>query len=719
MHPQSDVFYRLTGVVMHHGAGARKGHYTYVKEDGGKPVLFDDAAISIFDSNRILTDGYLFQYELIPDDDNICHHSLPGVFHAIKETMGSEIDNSVPFTLGLSVRKNELLQLIEKLEISNDNIHNSWKIYKLLQESIGPATFYNGEDYLQEVIKAVLEYFCRNCPNVLQRAFGLSTIRHAHCASCNFKSTHNQHDIITDIDELQPVHTYLSTASKSTCTVCGEKSLTEEKYITKIGNTVIVTGFLDMIYPKSLQQLGAMYSPRAFLSPSGTILFRGKDNNVLPLLLEESGSLINISSDDISSTLQDTTNPCIFLLDRRSDIEVLDPLYKLIEANGDFQIDSETLSLSIPAEDISLIEKFTAPFTSGSLKLEKDDVDRFLHKDFSDKNIDAFCHTLTKEDNCIIMPAAWYHDSLSSLQKEFTWFDKKCIMIPANVRQNHWILIVIRPAERTMYYLDPLAMEPITEVLDRVWCVLNNQCVLETFTSVKGHWIVQNLMETGLFPVQRDSSSCGPLTCLYVTMIKGNRSVGQLNVTGIQLRQYILNEIIKSYKEQAEGYTVFGIHNIILTSDLDEIVHNIVTGKQKSNTAHNSFMENPNVIHRKALIGYGSDFIERDEYYEVESYLFDRYFTQIKKPFRLPNNQCIFDDADELNKKLLQNFVYKGWYVDCVLVKEVLAEVLGRIHGKSGTEIRRLCIETEFSATEAIKDEIKGFREARKKLKMD
>ncbi|CAC5385096.1 unnamed protein product [Mytilus coruscus] len=317
------------------------------------------------------------------------------------------------------------------------------------------------------------------------------------------------------------------------------------------------------------------------------------------------------------------------------------------------------------------------------------------------------------------MPSAWYHDRLSSLQREYTWYDKHCIIIPANIRHNHWILLVIRPTDRIMYYLDPLAMEPITEVLDRICGVLNNQCVLETFTSVKGPWKVQNLMETGLIPIQKDSSSCGSLICLYGTMIKGNRSMRQLNVKAIQLRHYILNEIIKSYKEQTEGYSVFGIHSIILTSDLDEIVHDIVTGKQKSNTAHNNVLKNPNTMHRKALIGYGSDFIEQDDYYEVESYLFDRYFTQIKKPFRLPYNQSIFDDADELNKKLQQNVVYRNWYVDCVLVKEVLAEVLGRINDKSGTEMRRLCIETEFSCTEAITEEIQGMSEARKKLKMD
>ncbi|CAC5385097.1 unnamed protein product [Mytilus coruscus] len=313
MRLQSDVFYKLTCVVMHHGAGARKVHYTYVKKDGGKPILFDDAAISTFDSNKILTDGYLFQYELIPDNDNICHHSLPSVFHSIKETMGwSEINNCVPFTLGLSVRKNELLQSIEKLEVSDDKIHHSWKIYKLLQESIGPATFYTGEDYLEEVIKAVLGYFCRNSPNILQRAFGLTTVKYVQCASCNFKSTHNQPDIITGTDELQPVHTYLSTASKSICTVCGKKSLKEEKYIANIVSTVIVTSSLDMIYLKSLKQLEDLCTPRAVLSSSGTILFRQNDEDVISLLLEEHGVLMDISSDDISSRLEDTTNTCIF-----------------------------------------------------------------------------------------------------------------------------------------------------------------------------------------------------------------------------------------------------------------------------------------------------------------------------------------------------------------------------------------------------------------------
>jgi hypothetical protein len=51
------------------------------------------------------------------------------------------------------------------------------------------------------------------------------------------------------------------------------------------------------------------------------------------------------------------------------------------------------------------------------------------------------------------------------------------------------------------------------------------------------------------------------------------------------------------------------------------------------------------------------------------------------------------------------------------LVKEIIAEVLGRLHNIPIVEMKHLCSDTEFPCSETMKEEIRGIREARKKMK--
>ncbi|VDI55427.1 Hypothetical predicted protein [Mytilus galloprovincialis] len=74
-------------------------------------------------------------------------------------------------------------------------------------------------------------------------------------------------------------------------------------------------------------------------------------------------------------------------------------------------------------------------------------------------------------------------------------------------------------------------------------------------------------------------------------------------------------------------------------------------------------------------------------------------------------------DAEELNQKLKQNSMYADWHVHIVLVKEVLVEVLSGTKTMARSELRQLCTNTEFSCTEAIREEIRTIREAKQSEK--
>ena len=51
----TDAVHRLTGVVMHHGTSpSLSGHYTFIKEDSGKPIQIDDDIFRIFYGTHLL-----------------------------------------------------------------------------------------------------------------------------------------------------------------------------------------------------------------------------------------------------------------------------------------------------------------------------------------------------------------------------------------------------------------------------------------------------------------------------------------------------------------------------------------------------------------------------------------------------------------------------------------------------------------------------------------
>lgn len=70
-----------------------------------------------------------------------------------------------------------------------------------------------------------------------------------------------------------------------------------------------------------------------------------------------------------------------------------------------------------------------------------------------------------------------------------------------------------------------------------------------------------------------------------------------------------------------------------------------------------------------------------------------------------------------MNMKLKENFQNAVWYVDCVLVKGVVVEVLRRSLNAAAEDIWNSCKISEFSSIEAIKKDIKVLREARRKEK--
>ncbi|CAC5390125.1 unnamed protein product [Mytilus coruscus] len=726
MSTQMDLLYRLTGVVIHHGTSPRNGHYTYVKTDGGPEIQINDCSFKVYDDANLLKDSYLLQYEQIPDDEAICHNYLPDVIISIIECEGwKKLENTIQFSVGLSVRKDMLFQLMQQITITEEIQIHSWKAYKLLQEVIGSVV----DTSIADITKTVLTYFSNNCPAALYENFGITSIRSYHCCNCDNKGTDCEQHLLHDCQMFNnPVNSSVTSRKLSTCNMCGEQSLTEGEYVINRARTMIVKDCLDILKLEQLESLMSIYNPRAIVSNSGTVLFKYASEAVHILLVERHGTVCQINVGQVYEAIRNT-NECVMFLEKKntkqSGYEAEASKFALVKEQYICKNDNDPLSLFLCEEEKNLIKNFKAPVCVGSLHLSKEEVNRFLLDDFSDLNIDAYLETLkSKSENNMFLPAVWYNATFSStfVRKPDTskaWLNNDLIFVPANVDSNHWVLIVIKPKERYIYYLDPLGKDPNHDVLDLLCKFLNNQILLEHYESHLTVWKVENLMNNGIFPSQTDSTSCGPLICLYVKMILEDRRLMEYHVSPVQIRQYIFKEVIKVYKNDLNTDLSFGLKNIIFTEDLDAVVYNIVMGKHVCNDLHNNFLKNPCTMKRQDLIGFADEYLSPDVYYLIQTYLTDTYFMHVTRPLKLPYQQSIFSDAKQLNTKLQQNVMYANWYVECVLGKEVIAEILGRFQNITTVEMRQICSKTEYSCREAIKEEIQSFRQARKNLKMN
>ncbi|CAC5397741.1 unnamed protein product [Mytilus coruscus] len=291
-----------------------------------------------------------------------------------------------------------------------------------------------------------------------------------------------------------------------------------------------------------------MMKPYATITFQMNSYFKYASEAVHILLVERHGTVCQINVGQVYEAIRNT-NECVMFLEKKN---------------------TKQSGYEAEASKFALVkEQYISPVSVGSLHLSKEEVNRFLLDDFSDLNIDAYLETLkSKSENNMFLPAVWYNATFSStfVRKPNTskaWLNNDLIFVPANVDSNHWVLIVFKPKERYIYYLDPLGKDPNHDVMDRLCKFLNNQILLEHFESHLTVWKVENLINNGIFPSQTDSTSCGPLICLYVKMILEDRRLMEYHVSPVQIRQYIFKEVIKVYKNDLNTEFLFGLKNSI------------------------------------------------------------------------------------------------------------------------------------------------------------
>ncbi len=174
--------------------------------------------------------------------------------------------------------------------------------------------------------------------------------------------------------------------------------------------------------------------------------------------------------------------------------------------------------------------------------LEPLDVTKLIHKEgISNFTIRAYFQLLVKENPNVAHLVTWFDDHffynfkpdqpktyiyhIEPRGKVSTLFDMKhIILIPVNVENNHWILLILDIVRKRIYYFDSFG-HVYDSILCQMWRYLEFQHLLKygskNTAMMKPQWKIVFCHEMDNFPLQGDGTSCGVRCCMmakaYVT----------------------------------------------------------------------------------------------------------------------------------------------------------------------------------------------------------
>lgn len=207
-------------------------------------------------------------------------------------------------------------------------------------------------------------------------------------------------------------------------------------------------------------------------------------------------------------------------------------------------------SLKIPDNYSETVEKFKLNVTTLKKVLD-------MKYWFSADLIDAYMSLLTKNQSSVIsMPAGWFNQRLfwnsdlnkpkpiHSLQGKKAWFEFGMILIPVNVGNYHWILFAVDTIDCFVYVCDSKGKKYENGIL-QLLMYLGLECIMKSnFAIVYDDWKIFNYSAQPGFPIQFDSSSCGPYVCMMAKCIVYRKRFPTSKNEVINFRKTIANELL-------------------------------------------------------------------------------------------------------------------------------------------------------------------------------
>lgn len=726
---EQDILYRLHGIVIHHGNSPRTGHYTYINTAGPSPVLIDDTKIRKHDGSNERTDCYLLRYEKISIDTKYDEFLAVLACHIFSQGLRIGMERYLPSSM-MSIRKQRISELVESTEMVKIEDVKLHRLSKLLQDGIDSKEMAMSTP--KDMIDNIINYLFGENNDMTRRTIGISFLQLLKCLDCNFRDVVQRFEIT-----YQPLSR--STAEKMQCPRCFGYTVVVQDIVTKLGHSVVLQNSASLIekdISEWLTSLAFLHPPKniratwsAYYSTEDVALIKYEDTNVgdshCIAKVTAMGETETISKRQYHEIVETETsqqrnlNNFLFV----DIVNLEDQIRYKVDEDYNLKLDGwDKLKIDLNVVDRRLCDIFDISINIGNDTMPSEEVIKFMTGEFASTNIDLFGKILLCDDDTFLFISAdWLrpdsaldHSLQHGLLPRKCWLDKNLIFIPVNDGNRHWMLIVFHPASLTLFYLDPLNGTMNRQILENVVSFIHFKHLMERGFELQSQVTVTNLMKTGYFPKQNDGSSCGAYVCLYIMMLFRNLYHDATAVRGSCVRQLVFSKVLSAvYKERS--HDIVELKVIIGASYLDQIVHDICVGIRSER--HDKFFKNPMKEKKYESAGFGKLYISEHDYFCLQLHLIKRYFRSKRSSTKIQPSTSVFDDASQLNAFVRQNLHYVSWYVECVLAKEVLVEVVSREMHVDIPSVNHICMSTETSLYEQVKTEVKLARQTKYKQK--
>ena len=735
--------YILHSVVMHHGRNLTMGHYTTLLRLGSDNfVLCDDIRTepTTKDNHRALRDGYVVVYKKA---NRVFSADFKAMLVGISQTLTITTSSILLETLpSYTFRRRFFCELLAKLAFCE----TAAKDFSDLERLSFIMEYYDCSErttHRSALHKLFSEFLFKYAPSALPTVFGIGLLELAICKKCKRRVTFCVHSHLGSVSSFSNLTIHdIDTGAlprKRNCQ-CGE-TLKMTLTPASLGEVIALesSGMSGMLLLLSQERhirltLPVYTSISIQFTPVSMCLLNGaKSQAVLlvpyPRIIHEDGRVEKFRTLEDAKCHIEKQDTIILFFNRVQ--ETRKDKFKIIPASGMNELLGGLTTPSIYSPTVThsnenILLHFSDKCQVNKIYFEPEDCRLFLQGRLTDKCIDVYMQHLAMEDetdtHSHFVPAAWFKDrvgdSVSNTPQCSTyWYSKSSVLVPVNIDNSHWILIVLSIPDSSVFYIDPLGK------FDRK--------IAQRFVSYlafEHHRYHHRALDTSLvkfilladakdFPIQRDQDSCGIYICLFAKCFFKQCLPG-LPLADMKLyRLALAMDIVQRHYLDVPSGDKITLKDVLLCENMENRIKNIMTHSAKENKGnsllshherHQTFMQNPITLNRRALVAFGDQFVDLDQSQVIKEYLGSRYFKTCKRhPEKAysPNHRiCIFDNAKSLNEELQTAPALEGIYIDAVLWKEVLIFCLMQKMQLSYEEVNSFCMETEYSITEVLKN---------------
>ncbi|KAK3092502.1 hypothetical protein FSP39_003739 [Pinctada imbricata] len=541
----SHTKYRLRSIVCHHGRSYNSGHYTCFLLGQSKNVLKVDDS---FSSNVTLKEAerpcYILFYDRIEPSLPVYHREiLKGLFST--KAMKMAIDARLSKYNGLH-------------EISDNDLQWCLAVNSRFDIAQTPS------DFLSQLIDHILVHQSR-----LKDAKYFNTVVEevTECTNCELKS------VKTQINEYL-IHTKSLTStqlsqnfkdSTNTCNLCNGTSTTR-RFISLLPFTMI----LCTSDAKALQSLNSVEKIDLEDKIQTALPLISQEYKMSSLLIEGEKSLTYVRKnqkfcyqDDDGNvsefSSEKITNPSrlICFFDMKTKCAVVPPLTR--------QKTVHLPVMSLPCNSRLEFSDFRERHQK-KYKISVNDIKQLSKPSewLSSDQINCYMELVEMSSSALIhaVDACWFSQrilprgnenkidwSLFNLEnKRISWLDCSKVIIPINIRNIHWILLLVDISSTTIYYCD--SQGNFTEiVLFQLIRYLMYECLLNTGRKLDiSTWKLNLYCEDPYFPRQTDGSSCGIYVCEMAKAIVFDKKIG-VDAKAPDMRQQVARELMTGVLE--------------------------------------------------------------------------------------------------------------------------------------------------------------------------